>query len=153
MASKLLAKDQIVKLFVGAGQASPSPPVGPALGSKGIKTMDFCKEFNARTAHINTGVPIPVRVTVRPDRSFTFDLRTPTTTWLLLQSVNVDPRKNRLRASMDPGRRKIGRLSMKHVYEIAKIKHSETRLSGLGMEGLCKSIMAQAKSLGIKIRR
>ncbi|KAM6521277.1 mitochondrial 54S ribosomal protein YmL19 [Fusarium solani] len=58
--------DQIVKLIVGAGQASPSPPVGPALGSKGVKSMDFCKEFNARTAHITTGTPMPCRVVVRP---------------------------------------------------------------------------------------
>ncbi|KMU78789.1 50S ribosomal protein L11 [Coccidioides immitis RMSCC 3703] len=60
---KIVPKDQIVKLIVGAGQASPSPPVGPALGSKGVKSMDFCKEFNARTAHINPGVPVPARVT------------------------------------------------------------------------------------------
>ncbi|GIC89295.1 mitochondrial 54S ribosomal uL11m domain-containing protein [Aspergillus udagawae] len=151
MAKKALAKDQIVKLIVGAGQASPSPPVGPALGSKGVKSMDFCKEFNARTAHINTGVPIPARVTVRPDRSFTFDLRTPTTTYLLLQAANVEPRKNRIRGAMKPGHETVGKVSLKHVYEIAKIKQSETRLSGLSLQGLCKSIMAQAKSIGIQV--
>ncbi|PLB47280.1 mitochondrial ribosomal protein L11 [Aspergillus steynii IBT 23096] len=151
MAKKALAKDQIVKLIVGAGQASPSPPVGPALGSKGVKSMDFCKEFNARTAHINPGVPVPARVTVRPDRSFTFDLRTPTTTWLLLQSANVEPRKNRVRGAMNPGHEIVGKISLKHVYEIATIKQSETRLSGLSLEGLCKSILAQAKSIGIQV--
>ncbi|KAG9543771.1 hypothetical protein KCU77_g21699, partial [Aureobasidium melanogenum] len=77
MARKAIQTDQIVKLIVGAGQASPSPPVGPALGSKGVKSMDFCKEFNARTANYVPGTPIPARVTVRPDRSFTFELRTP----------------------------------------------------------------------------
>ncbi|BCS19211.1 mitochondrial 54S ribosomal protein uL11m [Aspergillus puulaauensis] len=151
MAKKALAKDQIVKLIVGAGQASPSPPVGPALGSKGVKSMDFCKEFNARTAHINPGVPIPARVTVRPDRSFHFDIRTPTTTWLLLQAARIEPRKNRIRGAQNPGHETIGKVSLKHVYEIAKIKHSETRLSGLSLEGLCKSVMAQAKSVGIQI--
>ncbi|KAH8425369.1 mitochondrial 54S ribosomal protein YmL19 [Aspergillus melleus] len=151
MAKKALAKDQIVKLIVGAGQASPSPPVGPALGSKGVKSMDFCKEFNARTAHINPGVPVPARVTVRPDRSFTFDLRTPTTTWLLLQAANVEPRKNRIRGAMNPGHETVGKISLKHVYEIATIKQSETRLSGLSLEGLCKSILAQAKSIGIQV--
>ncbi|RDW62952.1 mitochondrial 54S ribosomal protein uL11m [Aspergillus mulundensis] len=151
MAKKALAKDQIVKLIVGAGQASPSPPVGPALGSKGVKSMDFCKEFNARTAHINPGVPIPARVTVRPDRSFHFDLRTPTTTYLLLQTARVEPRKARIRGAQKPGHESIGRISLKHVYEIAKIKQSETRLSGLSLEGLCKSVMAQAKSVGIKV--
>ncbi|KAL4931528.1 mitochondrial 54S ribosomal protein uL11m [Aspergillus undulatus] len=151
MAKKAIPKDQIVKLIVGAGQASPSPPVGPALGSKGVKSMDFCKEFNARTAHINPGVPIPARVTVRPDRSFHFDLRTPTTTWLLLQAAKVEPRKNRIRGAQNPGHETVGSISLKHVYEIAKIKQTETRLSGLSLEGLCKSVMAQAKSVGIEI--
>ncbi|KAL4956060.1 ribosomal protein L11, N-terminal domain-containing protein [Aspergillus filifer] len=152
MAKKAIAKDQIVKLIVGAGQASPSPPVGPALGSKGVKSMDFCKEFNARTAHITVGVPIPARVTVRPDRSFHFDLRTPTTTWLLLQAAKVEPRKNRIRGAQKPGHETVGSVSLKHVYEIAKIKQTETRLSGLSLEGLCKSVMAQAKSVGIEIK-
>ncbi|CAG8909225.1 unnamed protein product [Penicillium egyptiacum] len=151
MARNVLAKDQFVKLIVGAGQASPSPPVGPALGSKGVKSMDFCKEFNARTAHINTGVPIPARVTVRPDRSFSFELRTPTTTYLLLNAANVEPRKNRLRGAMNPGHEFCGKISLKHVYEIAKLKHTETRLSGLSLEGLCKSVMSQAKSIGIQV--
>ncbi|TQB77524.1 hypothetical protein MPDQ_000065 [Monascus purpureus] len=134
MAKKALAKDQIVKLIVGAGQASPSPP-----------------EFNARTAHINTGVPVPARVTVRPDRSFTFDLRTPTTSWLLLQAAEVEPRKGRLRGAMNPGHETVGKISLKHVYEIAKIKQSETRLSGLSLQGLCKSVISQAKSIGIEV--
>ncbi|CAG7939708.1 unnamed protein product [Penicillium salamii] len=168
MARNALAKEQFVKLIVGAGQASPSPPVGPALGSKGVKSMDFCKviisvlyllltiltgfqEFNARTAHINTGVPIPARVTVRPDRSFAFDLRTPTVTYLLLNAAGVEPRKNRVRGAMKPGHEFCGTVSLKHIYEIAKIKHTETRLSGLSLEGLCKSVMAQAKSIGIKV--
>ncbi|GAD97096.1 mitochondrial 54S ribosomal protein YmL19 [Paecilomyces variotii No. 5] len=151
MARKALQKDQIVKLIVGAGQASPSPPVGPALGSKGVKSMDFCKEFNARTAHINTGVPIPARVTVRPDRSFTFDLRTPNTSWLLLQAAGVELRKNRLRGAENPGKDVVGQVSLKHVYEIAKIKHSELRLSGLSLQGLCKSVIAQARSIGIEV--
>ncbi|KAJ5496796.1 Ribosomal protein L11 bacterial-type [Penicillium fimorum] len=151
MSRNALAKDVFVKLIVGAGQASPSPPVGPALGSKGVKSMDFCKEFNARTAHINTGVPIPARVTVRPDRSFSFELRTPTTTYLLLNAANVEPRKNRLRGAMNPGHDVCGKVSLKHVYEIAKIKQTEPRLSGLSLEGLCKSVMSQAKSIGIQV--
>lgn len=168
MAQKKVAVDQIVKLIVGAGQASPSPPVGPALGSKGVKSMDFCKvtiprscgnfakltprqEFNARTAHITPGVPIPVRVTVRPDRSFYFDLRTPNTSYLLLQAAGVAERKGRLRGAMQPGKESIGEVSLKHVYEIAKIKRSELRLSGLSLEGLCKSVIGQARSVGITV--
>ncbi|KAJ9658446.1 mitochondrial 54S ribosomal protein YmL19 [Neophaeococcomyces mojaviensis] len=151
MARKMPAREQIVKLIVGAGQASPSPPVGPALGSKGVKSMDFCKEFNARTAHINPGVPIPARVTVRPDRSFAFEIRTPTTAWLLLQAAGVKEVKGKLKGAQKPGIDSIGTVSLKHVYEIAKIKQTEQRLSGVSLEGLCKSVISQAKSMGVKV--
>ena len=168
--------DQIVKLIVGAGQASPSPPVGPALGSKGVKSMDFCKvrlqstpwiwslevnygdtncsiqEFNARTAHITVGTPMPCRVVVRPDRSFIFDIRTPHTSWLLLNAADAPKNKkgNRKGAS-NPGHETVGTVSLKHIYEIAKIKQTELRLSGLSLEGLCRSIIFQAKSIGIDV--
>lgn len=169
MARKQIARDQIVKLIVGAGQASPSPPVGPALGSKGVKSIDFCKvgasfsiiiyledlttqqEFNARTAHMTPGVPIPARVTVRPDRSFHFELRTPTTSYLLLQAAGVKERKNKLRGGGAAGRESVGEVSLKHIHDIAKIKQSELRLSGLSLEGLCKSVIAQARSCGITV--
>ncbi|RFU77386.1 60s ribosomal l19 precursor [Trichoderma arundinaceum] len=108
--------DTIVKLIVGAGQASPSPPVGPALGSKGVKSMDFCKEFNARTAHITPGTPMPCRVTVRPDRSFTFDLRTPQTSWLLLNAVGAPVGKKGNRKGVSkPGHETVGTISLKHT--------------------------------------
>ncbi|KAK5222378.1 mitochondrial 54S ribosomal protein YmL19 [Exophiala xenobiotica] len=145
------ARDQVVKLIVGAGQASPSPPVGPALGSKGVKSIDFCKEFNARTAHITPGVPIPARVTVRPDRTFSFDLRTPMTSWLLLQAAGVKEFKGKIKGANQPGRDSVGTVSLKHIYEIAKIKKSELRLSGLSLEGLCKSIIRQCKSIGVDV--
>ncbi|KAF1848377.1 ribosomal protein L11 [Cucurbitaria berberidis CBS 394.84] len=175
MARKGIAKDQIVKLIVGAGQASPSPPVGPALGSKGVKSMDFCKEFNARTAHYTAGTPIPARITVRPDRSFHFSLRTPPTATLLLSAAGVLPTKHKIRGAGNvPGpmnnhdgqRGKtatnsptvgnatmgtVGTVSLKHVYEIAKIKHSETRLSGLSLEGIARSVVGQAGSLGVVV--
>ncbi|KAK3699329.1 mitochondrial 54S ribosomal protein YmL19 [Vermiconidia calcicola] len=176
MARRTLQKDQVVKLIVGAGQASPSPPVGPALGSKGVKSMDFCKEFNARTANYTPGTPIPARVTVRPDRSFTFELRTPPTASLLLAAAGVSPTKNKLKgagntagpnsklglegkgkasfANAAPGNAglgAVGSVSLKHVYEIAKIKQSETRLSGITLEGMAKSIIAQAGSMGVVV--
>ncbi|KAF2661726.1 ribosomal protein L11 [Lophiostoma macrostomum CBS 122681] len=175
MARKALARDQIVKLIVGAGQASPSPPVGPALGSKGVKSMDFCKEFNARTAHYIPGTPIPARITVRPDRSFTFSLRTPPTATLLLSAAGVALSKSKIRGAGNvPGpmnnhegaRGKtsaasptngnaalgtVGTVSLKHVYEIARIKKGETRLSGVGLEGLVRSVVGQAGSLGVVV--
>ncbi|KAF4592544.1 60S ribosomal protein L19 [Ophiocordyceps camponoti-floridani] len=144
---------QLVKLIVGAGQASPSPPVGPALGSKGVKSMDFCKEFNLRTANFTVGTPVPCRVWVRPDRSFYFEIRTPQTSWLLLNCIDTLPlnKKGMRRGAQKPGHEKVGTISLKHVYEIAKIKQSELRLSGLSHEGLCKAVIFQAKSMGIEV--
>ena len=97
------------------------------------------------------GVPIPARVTVRPDRSFHFELRTPTTSYLLLQAANVKERKGKVRGAMQPGRESVGEVSLKHVYDIAKIKQSELRLSGLPLSGLCKSVIAQAKTIGVTV--
>ncbi|KAF6820217.1 50s ribosomal protein l11 [Colletotrichum musicola] len=144
--------DQVVKLIVGAGQASPSPPVGPALGSKGVKSMDFCKEFNARTQHIIVGTPTPCRVTVRGDRSFHFEIRTPQTSWLLLNAAEAPIGKGgKRKGASNPGKEVVGTVSLKHIYEIAKIKQSETRLSGLSLEGLCRSVIYQAKTIGINV--
>ncbi|KAK1759322.1 ribosomal protein L11, N-terminal domain-containing protein [Echria macrotheca] len=144
--------ESVVKLIVGAGQASPGPPVGPALGSKGVKSMDFCKEFNARTAHIVAGTPMPCRVTVRADRSFHFDIRTPQTSWLLRNAAELPiGKKGQRKGASKPGHEVVGTVSLKHVYEIAKIKQSELRLSGLPLEGLCRSIIFQAKSIGIDV--
>ncbi|KAI3402196.1 hypothetical protein diail_125 [Diaporthe ilicicola] len=129
------AVDQIVKLVVGAGQASPSPP-----------------EFNARTGHINPGTPLPVRVTVRPDRTFHFEVRTPQTSWLLLNAANAPlGRKGKRKGASQPGHEVAGTVTLKHVYEIAKVKQSELRLSGLSLEGFCKSIIYQARSIGINV--
>lgn len=97
------------------------------------------------------GVPIPARVTVRPDRSFHFELRTPTTSYLLLQAAGVKESKSKIRGAVQPGKENIGEVSLKHVYDIAKIKHSELRLSGLSLESLCKSVIAQARSVGINV--
>ncbi len=100
---------------------------------------------------MNPHTPIPCRVTVRPDRSFHFEIRTPTTSYLLLQAANVKERKGRVRGSSLPGKEMIGEVSLKHVYDIARIKKSEQRLSGLPLEGLCRSVIAQAKTIGISV--
>ena len=97
------------------------------------------------------GVPIPARVTVRPDRSFSFELRTPTTSYFLLRAAGVKEFKNKVRGSQKPGADSVGTVTLKHVYEIARIKQTELRLSGLSLEGLCKSVISQAKSIGIDV--
>ncbi|QHS75736.1 mitochondrial 54S ribosomal protein uL11m [Saccharomyces paradoxus] len=153
------AKNVIVKLIVGAGQAAPSPPVGPALGSKGIKAVDFCKEFNARSANYQPGVPVPVLITIKPDRTFTFEMKSPPTGYLLLKALKMEkghgqPNVGTMFSSSAPAKgptRVLGELSLKHVYEIAKIKKSDERHSLLEMEGIVKSIIGVAKSMGIKV--
>lgn len=135
------------------------------------------QEFNARTANYVPGTPVPARVTVRPDRSFTFELRTPPTASLLLSAAGVAPIKNKLKGagntagphskaglegrgkasfsgSAPPGNSvlgSVGTVSLKHVYEIAKIKQSETRLSGISLEGMVRNVIAQAGSMGVVV--
>ena len=98
------------------------------------------------------GTPIPARVTVRPDRSFHFELRTPTTSYLLLKAANVEMKKGKLKGANTPGHESVGTISLKHVFEIAKIKHSELRLSGLSLEGVCRGVIATAKTVGVSVK-
>jgi large subunit ribosomal protein L11 len=133
------------------------------------------QEFNARTAIYTVGTPIPARVTVRPDRSFTFDLRTPPTATLLFTAAGVKEKKNKIRGAGNVAGPKnikdgatgkgvtkgnpagnsalgtVGTVSLKHVFEIAKIKQSEKRLSGLSLEALARSVVAQAGSIGVVV--
>ncbi|KAF3904967.1 hypothetical protein AA313_de0200310 [Arthrobotrys entomopaga] len=141
----------LVKLIVGAGQASPAPPIGPALGSKGVKSMDFCREFNARTAHLELGTPMPVRITIRPDRTFTFEIRTPTVSYLLLKAAGVEAKKGKTKGSGKTGHEVVGTVSLKHVYEIAKIKQQDDSMKGYPLEGICRSVCGSAKSMGVKV--
>lgn len=94
---------------------------------------------------------MPARVTVRPDRSFTFELRTPMTSWLLLQASGGRLVKGKIKGAQRPGTEIVGSVSLKHVYEIAKIKQSEMRLSSLSLHALCKTVIAQAKTIGIQV--
>jgi large subunit ribosomal protein L11 len=95
---------------------------------------------------------VPCRVTVRPDRSFHFDIRTPQTSWLLLNTIEAPTnKKGKRRGANKPGHETVGTVSLKHIYEIAKIKQSELRLSGLSLEGLCRSVIYQARSIGIEV--
>lgn len=144
-------KDVSVKLIVGAGKAAPTPPVGPALGSKGVKAIDFCKEFNARTAHYVTDVPIPVKLVVRPDRSFTFKTQSPTTSWLLLQVIGKDKGADTLGKGKFAKQGYLGTVSLKEIYEIAKIKKSDETHATIPLKEICKSVISTAKTLGIEV--
>lgn len=135
----------IQRLLIGAGKASPSPPVGPALGARGVKSMDFCKEFNARTAHIEPGVPIPTMIRVQPDRSFTFVTKTPPTTYLLKQVAGLEKGPAR------PGHEILGTVSLKHVYEITKIKARDDHLKHLKLESIASTVIGTARTLGLQV--
>jgi large subunit ribosomal protein L11 len=94
---------------------------------------------------------MPCRVIVRPDRSFHFDIRTPQTSWLLLNAAEAPESKGKRKGASKPGHQTVGTISLKHVYEIAKIKQSELRLSGLSLEGLCRAVIYQSRSIGINV--
>ncbi|KAJ9648928.1 mitochondrial 54S ribosomal protein YmL19 [Coniosporium tulheliwenetii] len=134
MARKAIQKDQIVKLIVGAGQASPSPPVGPALGSKGVKSMDFCKVsagVKEKKNKVRGAGNVPGPHNNRESATGKASVATS--------------------AAGNAGVGTVGKVSLKHVYEIAKIKQAETRLSGVSLEGLVKSVVAQAGSIGVVV--
>ncbi|KAG5723590.1 hypothetical protein E4T56_gene18143 [Termitomyces sp. T112] len=119
------AKAQVVRLLIPAGKAAPTPPVGPALGARGVKSMDFCKEFNAKTAHIEQGVPTPTLITVQPDRTFTFITKTPPAAYFLKKAAGIE------KGTGKPGHVSNGTVSLKHVYEIAKIKSTDEHMKHL----------------------
>lgn len=134
--------------MVPAGKATPSPPVGPALGARGVKSMDFCKEFNARTAHIEPSTPTPVVITVNPDRSFTFIVKTPPVSWLLRQAAGIEQGSGTTPAGKLVTSGEAGVVSIKHVYEIAKVKQKDEHLKGVGLQALSRSIVGTCKSMG-----
>lgn len=139
MAKKVIA---MVKLQIPAGKATPAPPVGPALGQRGINIMQFCKEFNERTAN-SEGLIIPVEITVYQDRSFTFITKTPPVSALLKKYSGLET------ASGEPNKKKVGRVSKEQVREIAKIKLPD--LNTTDLEAAVRMVEGTAKSMGIEV--
>ncbi|EKM59667.1 uncharacterized protein PHACADRAFT_250309 [Phanerochaete carnosa HHB-10118-sp] len=135
----------LVRILIPAGKASPSPPIGPALGARGVKSMDFCKEFNARTAHVEPGIPTPTLIYVQPDRSFTFITKTPPTTYFLKKAAGIE------KGTGKPGHEIVGTVSLKHIYEIARIKHTDDHLKHLRLEAIASTVVATAKTLGLQV--
>jgi len=139
------ARPHLVRLLIAAAKAAPTPPVGPALGARGVRSMDFCKEFNARTAHISPGVPIPTLITIQPDRSFTFVTKSPPVSYFLKKAACIEKGTGR------PGHETVGTISLKHVYEIAKIKATDEHLRHLGLEAIASTIIGSARTLGVRV--
>ena len=134
---------QILKLQIPGGQATPAPPVGPALGQAGINIMEFCKQYNAETQQ-NTGTIVPVEITVYEDRSFTFVTKTPPAAVLLKQKAGLD------KGSAEPNRDKVGTVSRDDVREIAETKMPD--LNANDVDAAMKIIEGTARSMGISVR-
>jgi len=132
-----------VKLQVPAGQANPSPPVGPALGQHGVNIMEFCKAFNAQTQSDEPGLPTPVVITVYSDRSFTFITKTPPAAVLLRKAAKID------KGSGEPNTRKVGTVSREQLEEIVKMK--EPDLTAADMDAAVRTIAGSARSMGLKV--
>jgi len=133
---------QILKLQIPAGQATPAPPIGPALGQAGVNIMEFCKQYNAET-QAQTGTIVPVEITVYEDRSFTFVTKTPPAAVLLKQRAGL------AKGSAEPNRNKVGRVTRDQVREIAKIKMPD--LNANDVEAAMKIVEGTARSMGITV--
>mgnify|MGYP001249405176 CR=1 FL=1 len=140
MAKKI---DAYVKLQVPAGQANPSPPVGPALGQHGLNIMDFCKAFNAQTQSMEAGLPIPVVITVFSDKSFTFITKTPPASVLLRKAAGVPKGSGR------PNTEKVGKVNRAQLEEIAKTK--EPDLTAADLDAAVLTIAGTARSMGLEV--
>ena len=133
-----------IKLQVPAGQANPSPPIGPALGQAGLNIMDFCKTFNAETQNIEPGIPIPCVISVYQDRTFSFITKTPPASYFLKKAANLE------KAASEPGIEPVGIVTMKQVREIAEKKMVD--LNTKDIDAACRMIAGSARSMGIEVQ-
>jgi large subunit ribosomal protein L11 len=132
-----------LKLQVAAGSATPSPPIGPALGQRGLNIMEFCKAFNAKTADLEKGAPTPVVITIFADKSFTFETKLPPVTYFLKKSMNIKA------GSKLPGKDSAGTITQKQIREIAEAKMKD--LNAYDVEQAMSMIAGYARSMGIQV--
>ncbi|MDA0187970.1 MAG: 50S ribosomal protein L11 [Proteobacteria bacterium] len=149
MAKKLMGK---MKLQVKAGQATPSPPVGPALGQRGINIMEFCKAFNAKTADLEPGAPCPTVISYYQDKSFTMEIKTSPASYYLKKAAGLKPvgKRNRPKGATKPGRETIGTITLAQLREIAEAKMKD--LSANDIEAAMQIILGSAKTMGIEVK-
>ena len=140
MAKKVVG---LIKLQVPAGKANPSPPIGPALGQRGLNIMEFCKAFNAQTQKMEPGLPIPVVITAYADKSFAFIMKTPPATVLIKKAAKID------KGSPRPHTDKVGRITRAQAEEIAKTKLPD--LTAADLEAAVRTIAGSARSMGIEV--
>ena len=149
MAKKVVGQ---LKLQIPAGGANPSPPVGPALGQRGINIMEFCKAFNAKTQEMENGAPVPTVITYYADKSFTFETKTPPASYYLKKAAGLKPvgKRNRPRGSEAPGRQTVASVTVAQVREIAEAKMKD--LSANDVEAAMQIIVGSARSIGIEVK-
>ena len=140
MAKKIVGS---LKLQVPAGQANPSPPIGPALGQRGLNIMEFCKNFNAQTAKMEKGTPIPVVITTYADRSFTFEMKTPPVSHFIKKAAKLES------GSKTPGRDSAGKVTKEQVREIAQQKLKDLNCDSI--ESAMRMVEGSARSMGIEV--
>ena len=140
MAKKI---DAYVKLQMPAGKANPSPPIGPALGQRGVNIMAFCKEFNAATQKMEVGQPTPVVITVYSDKSFTFTMKSPPATFLLKKAAGIKSGSKR------PNTQKVGKVTRAQLEEIVNIKKAD--LTAADMDAAVRTLSGSARSIGIEV--
>src|SRR5437764_15085512 len=133
-----------IKLQVPAGKANPSPPIGPALGQRGLNIMEFCKAFNAQTQNMEKGAPLPVVITIYGDRSFTFEMRTPPVSHFLKKAANLTS------GAKTPGRGAVGSVTRAQVREIAEKKMKD--LNTENVEAAMRMVEGSARSMGLEVR-
>jgi large subunit ribosomal protein L11 len=140
MAKKVVG---FIKLQVPAGKANPSPPIGPALGQRGLNIMEFCKTFNAQTQNLDPGMPVPVVITAYADRSFSFITKSPPNSYFLLKAAGVE------KGSQTPGKGTVGKVTMAQIREIAHKKMAD--LNAKDLDGACHMLIGSARSMGLEV--
>jgi large subunit ribosomal protein L11 len=146
MAKKIMGQ---IKLQVPAGAANPSPPIGPALGQRGLNIMEFCKGFNAKTAEMNKGDPCPVIITYYQDKSFTFEIKTPPASFLLKKAAGLKIGKKPASGSKKPGRDFVGKVTTAQCRQIAETKMKD--LNANDLDAATKIIMGSARAMGLRV--
>ncbi len=146
MAKKI---DGYINLQVPAGAANPAPPIGPALGQRGVNIMEFCKSFNAKTKDMEQGTPIPVKITVFSDRSFTFEMRMPPATFLIKKAAGLKPTGKPGSGSKEPGRLPSGSITMEQLRQIAEMKLKDMNTNDL--DAAARTLAGSARSMGLTV--